>query len=164
MSTKSFRYGPKWTSGAVGSAFGLVIIWATLSAFRSPAALASSSLGQMLGPGLATSFALVAGIGGLLLLAISLHVLQVALRGSRAIVFGNTQFEFPHGKLFTKTTKVPYTSVISIRVEPLANKRALQIRCADRSIFVVESMLPEANAFDELVSQLEARTGVRVQQ
>jgi hypothetical protein len=162
MSSSSFSYSPKWTTGTVGIAFGTAIAYAGLSVFQDPIAFSRTHWGHLVGLRLAKPVSLLVLLIGLAILAAALQVTIVAIRGARTISFSRSHFTFPHGLLLTSSTDVPYNSVVSIAIEKLADKRALRVKCRTRSLYIVESMLAGPDKFDELVLVLNSRTGVTI--
>ena len=158
MNDQVIPYGPKWTTAFVGLLFSASIAVTLCRLAFLPDQLAEIAFLRPFGPTGAMGIMMV-GVALFAALSVaSAYLLVVAVSRRRVIVLHEKFMLFPHGILRARSSRIPYDTIRSIKIERLGTRRALRIRATNATLLIVESMLPSAAHVRLLAQELSSRS------
>lgn len=158
MNDRVIPYGPKWTTAFVGLLLSASIAISSCRLAFLPEQLADIAFLRPFGP---TGAMIIMMVGVALFAALgvaSAYLLVVAVTRRRVIVLHEKFMLLPHGILRSRSSRIPYDTIRSIRIERLGTKRAIRIRATNATLLIVESMLPSTVHIRSLAQELSSRS------
>lgn len=158
MTDHVIPYGPKWTTAFVGLLFAAIIAVSLCRLAFLPEELAEIAFLEPFGATGAMIIMMVGAASFAALAVASAYLLVVAVTRRRVIVLREGAMLFPHGILRSRSSRIPYQTIRSIKIERLGTKRALRIRATNATLLIVESMLPSAAHLKLIARELSSRS------